>query len=491
MIEILSNIVFSIYLLCLVYILIYCCFQLQLLYYYLTRNSKYGKVKSINESELPIITVQLPIYNEYYVVERLIDNIIKLDYPKEKLEIQVIDDSTDDTRDLCARKIKEYQDLGYNIKGVYRSNRLGYKAGALKDAMDKVTGEFIAIFDADFLPEPDFLRKTIHHFQDEKIGVVQTRWGHINQDYSLLTKLQAFQLNVHFTVEQKGREKGNCMLQFNGTAGVWRKETISDSGGWHSDTLTEDLDLSYRAQMKGWKIIFLEDILSPAELPAEIHGLKSQQYRWMKGGAETAKKLLPMVWKSNISLYKKIHASVHLLGSSIFLSVFLLGVISVPLMFILNIGSYDFSILNIFLISTLIISAIYYVANAKASWSEFSVGHSILKFIFLFPIFLSLSMGMSLHNSIAVISGLIGKRSAFVRTPKFDVKGISSVIGDKNKYRLKNIGYITLLEGFLALYFLVGIIYGLKLGETSMAVFHTLLFLGYSSICFLSIKHSV
>ena len=492
--SILSHIVFSLYFLCLVYILIYCCFQFQLLYYYLRRKSRYSldedPQKKILDSQWPTVTIQLPIFNERYVVERLIDNIIKMDYPRDKLEIQVLDDSTDDTRQLSLNKIKEYNKLGFDISGFFREDRKGYKAGALKEATVEAKGEFIAIFDADFLPAPDFLKKTVPHFKNERIGVVQTRWGHLNQNYSLLTQLQAFQLNVHFTVEQKGREKGNCLLQFNGTAGIWRKETILESGGWHADTLTEDLDLSYRAQLKGWKIAYLEDILSPAELPSEIHGLKSQQYRWMKGGAETAKKLLPVVWRSNISIIQKIHASVHLLGSSIFLSIFLLGFVSVPLMFFLNMENYNFNILNVFLVSTLIISLIYYIANAKASWSQIGFGQSILKFIFLFPVFLSLSMGMSLHNSLAVLSGLSGRRSAFVRTPKFNIQGIGASLKNKKHYNYRNISMVTILEGLMALYFLFGLLYGLKLGEGSMIIFHLLLCAGYASICFLGIKHS-
>ncbi|MBK9735611.1 MAG: glycosyltransferase [Saprospiraceae bacterium] len=249
-----------------------------------------------------VVTIQLPVYNEKYVIERLIDNIIKLDYPKDRMEIHILDDSTDETKTIVQKKVSYYKKSGYNIDYFNRHERTGFKAGALKDGMKMAKGEFIAIFDADFLPRPNFLRLTLPSFDDPKIGVVQTRWEHINQSYSLLTELQAFQLNVHFTVEQKGRYQAGYMLQFNGTAGIWRSSCIIDAGGWEADTLTEDLDLSYRAQMKGWHIKYLEHVTAPAELPAEINGLKSQQFRWMKGGAETAKKMLPRVWDSKISL---------------------------------------------------------------------------------------------------------------------------------------------------------------------------------------------
>jgi cellulose synthase/poly-beta-1,6-N-acetylglucosamine synthase-like glycosyltransferase len=279
--------VFLIYVLALTYITVYCLMQLNLLYHYKRYHSKNNASeipRAENDENLPYVTIQLPIFNEMYVVERLIDNIVQFDYPKSKFEIHVLDDSTDETVEITRKKVEEYKAKGFNIEQICRTDRIGYKAGALKEATKKAKGEFIAIFDADFLPRPDFLRSTIPQFNDPKVGVVQTRWEHINQDYSILTRLQALQLNVHFTVEQQGRRAGNYFLQFNGTAGVWRKETIDDAGGWEADTLTEDLDLSIRAQLKGWEIVYLEKFGSPAELPAEMNGLKSQQFRWMKGG---------------------------------------------------------------------------------------------------------------------------------------------------------------------------------------------------------------
>ena len=483
-----ANILLGLYVVALIYIMVFCLMQFHLLYHY-RKNAEVSSqdFEDTKDEDLPFVTIQLPIYNELYVVERLVDNIAKFDYPKDKYEIHILDDSTDETMQIALAKVEEYKAKGFNIEHITRSNRVGYKAGALKEGTKFAKGKFLAIFDADFLPNPDFLRQTIPHFADEKVGVVQTRWEHINEDYSLITRLQAFQLNVHFTVEQMGRYNADYLLQFNGTAGIWRRECITDAGGWEADTLTEDLDLSYRAQFKGWKITFLEDITSPAELPAEMNGLKSQQHRWMKGGAETAVKLLPTVWKSNISLGQKIHATSHLLSSSIFLFVFFIGVSSVPLVFMLK--GFDFDYLGFFLISLLTIIVVYYNANVRKAWKDGLTVNNFLKFIFLFPVFLALSMGLSFHNSIAVIQGLRGKKSPFVRTPKFDIKGLTDSFA-KDKYHYKDINKVTIFEGLLAMYFMMAIIGAIVVGNTSFIIFHTLLAFGYSTIFFFSIKHS-
>jgi cellulose synthase/poly-beta-1,6-N-acetylglucosamine synthase-like glycosyltransferase len=485
-------ILFAFYILTLSFITVFCLMQFHLLYHYKKGRNSRSELKDIpldSSGHLPFVTIQLPIFNEMYVVERLIDNIIKFDYPKDRYEIHILDDSTDETLEISRKRAAYYQEKGYNIEVITRSDRSGFKAGALKYGMQFAKGDYIAIFDADFLPHADFLRQTMPYFKEEKVGVVQTRWEHINQGYSLITELQAFQLNVHFTIEQRGRDKGNYLLQFNGTAGVWRKETIYDAGGWEADTLTEDLDLSYRAQMKGWKIEFLENIVAPAELPAEMNGLKSQQFRWMKGGAETAKKMLPMVWKSNLSLPRKIHASVHLLSSSIFLLVFLVGVFSVPILFYLNPIGVNKDYLTIFMISLLSIIMVYYVANVQVAWKRENYLKMIAKFVLLFPIFLSLSMGLSLHNSVAVLQGYLGKKTPFVRTPKFGIKELADSF-NKQHYLMRNISKITIAEGFMAFYFLGGIIGAYYTGELSFILFHILLLLGYGTTFFYSIKHA-
>jgi cellulose synthase/poly-beta-1,6-N-acetylglucosamine synthase-like glycosyltransferase len=436
----------------------------------------------------PFVTIQLPIYNERYVVKRLIDNIMKVDYPKDKYEVQVIDDSTDITKSLSAKCVERYKKIGYNIELITRVDRKGFKAGALKHAMPLAKGEFIAIFDADFLPNPDFLKRVLPYFEDEKVGVVQTRWEHINQDYSLLTRLQAFQLNVHFTVEQKGRDAGNYMLQFNGTAGIWRREAIEEAGGWEADTLTEDLDLSYRAQLKGWKILFREDIGSPAELPSEMASLKSQQFRWMKGGAETAKKMLPTVWRSSMPFVKKFHATMHLLSSSVFLFVFIIGVFSVPILFYINPLGINPAYLSVFMVALLSIIAVYFSANMELAEKGEPKYKTFLKFLLIFPVFLALSMGLSLHNSIAVIQGYVGKKSAFVRTPKFDIRQLSDSF-NKKEYLSNKISLTTALEGLLAIYFAGGIIAGYMVNDGSFLIFHLLLLGGYSTIFYYSVKH--
>jgi cellulose synthase/poly-beta-1,6-N-acetylglucosamine synthase-like glycosyltransferase len=489
MIAVLGYIVFGIYCTALLYITIFCLVQFQLLWQY--KRKEVTDILMLDDAfdDLPpFVTVQLPIYNEQYVVVRLIDNICRLNYPKDRFEIQILDDSDDETLDISRQKVAEYKKKGFNIELVTRKKRTGYKAGALQNGLKTARGEFIAIFDADFLPKPEFLIATIQYFQDPKIGVVQTKWEHINQNYSLITRLQAFQLNVHFTVEQSGRQAADYLLQFNGTAGVWRKQTIEDAGGWEADTLTEDLDLSIRAQLKGWTIRYLEDVGSPAELPAEMNSLKSQQFRWMKGGAETAKKMLPTVWKSSLSYKKKLHATIHLLSSTIFVFVFLVGVFSVPLLFVLGPLGINANYFTFFLIGLLTIAAVYYVANVQASWVGESKSRTFFKFVVMFPLFLSLSMGLSLHNSIAVLQGYMGKKSPFIRTPKFNIQGITDTFS-KSKYLPKKIPFTTFLEGFLAIYFMGAIIAAIYYNDTTFIIFHLLLTFGYGAICYYSIRH--
>ncbi|MBK9254430.1 MAG: glycosyltransferase [Saprospiraceae bacterium] len=479
---------FSVYLISLTYVTFFCLMQLHLLYHYLKKSKAVIPASDNITNSFPFVTIQLPLFNEKYVAGRLIDNIMKMNYPKEKFEVHILDDSTDETVEISKQKAKEYASLGFNIQCITRKNREGYKAGALRDGMQFAKGELIAIFDADFLPEPDFLINTIPYFGDSKTGVVQTRWEHINQNYSLLTRLQAFQLNVHFTVEQKGRFDAGYMLQFNGTAGVWRKSTIEDAGGWEADTLTEDLDLSYRAQMKGWKIIYLEDITAPAELPADINGLKSQQYRWMKGGAETARKMLPKVWKADLHFMKKIHATMHLLSSSIFVFIFLLGVLSVPVIFMLSPTEYQMNAFSFYLLSLLIVIIVYFTANVNKAWPKENKIKMIFKFLFLFPVFLSLSMGLALHNGIAVLQGLAGRQTAFIRTPKFGIIDKKDRFGAAS-YFIKKLSWISVGEGIMVLYFLMAIIMGVLFDKTSFILLHILLFAGYSILFFYSLRH--
>jgi cellulose synthase/poly-beta-1,6-N-acetylglucosamine synthase-like glycosyltransferase len=337
---ILQYITITIYSISLILIFLYALAQLNLLFNYLSAQKKEDNSPQFDLSkseEVPFVTIQLPVFNEMYVMERLLENIVKLKYPKEKLEIQVLDDSTDESVETTALQIKKLQEQGIDIQHICRTNRQGFKAGALKEGLKTTKGEIIAIFDADFLPEEDWLLKTVPYFKDEKIGVVQTRWGHINRNYSTLTKIQAFALDAHFTLEQVGRNSKGHFINFNGTAGLWRKECIYDAGNWEGDTLTEDLDLSYRAQLKKWEFKYLENVETPAELPVIISAARSQQFRWNKGGAENFQKMTKRVLKAKeLPLKTKIHSVLHLLNSSMFLNVFIVAILSIPMLYIKN-----------------------------------------------------------------------------------------------------------------------------------------------------------
>lgn len=497
--SILVNTVFGVYLIALLIITFYCLLQLNLLFQY--KKSHWKKQPNGDPNfplqdlkpqsairAFPFVTIQLPIFNEQYVVERLIDNIMLLDYPKDRFEVHILDDSTDKTIEITKQKVDEYKALGFQIEQIRRKDRKGFKAGALKDAMQMAKGEFIAIFDADFLPDKDFLKNTIHHFKDEKTGVVQTRWEHLNESYSIITRLQALQLNVHFSIEQQGRQGGNYLRQFNGTAGVWRRTTIDDAGGWEADTLTEDLDLSIRAQLKGWRIIYLEEIGSPAELPSEMNGLKSQQFRWMKGGAETARKMLPTIWKSHLNFAQKFQVTLQLLGSSIFVCVFIMGVMSVPALLLIGQWKFGLDVMSWGLSGLFAFLIVQYVANVQVPSKNGGYWKKLIKFILLFPLFLALSMGLSLHNTVAVIQGWLGKQSAFVRTPKFNIKGWKDSIKSRH-YLSSKITWTTLFEGVLTIYFLAAIYYGYQKESLHFLALHVLLALGYGTTFYYTLKH--
>ncbi|GAB4246212.1 MAG: glycosyltransferase family 2 protein [Ekhidna sp.] len=436
-------------------------------------------------THFPKVTIQLPVFNERYVIERLIDAVCALNYPKEQLEIQVLDDSTDDTVNLIQNKVQQYRAEGFDIGHVRRPDREGFKAGALQYGLLRAKGEFIAIFDADFIPKEDFLLRTLPQFKSEKTGMVQTKWSHLNTDYGALTKIQAFWLDAHFTVEQKGREQAGSFINFNGTAGVWRKACIEDAGGWQHDTLTEDLDLSYRAQLKGWKFAYREEIESPAELPVVIPAIKSQQYRWNKGAAETARKTLGKVLRSEIGWKHKVRAVFHLLNSSVFLLLLVAAVLSIPMLYIKEYNPdlgliFDFG--SIFVIGFLAMGFFYWVA-AKATHPQYTIRYFILNF----PMFLAFSMGMALHNSIAVIEGYLGIKTPFVRTPKFNIQSKSDT-WKHNEYLNQVLTPTTLMEGLLSIYFVYGIFSGLKLEDYGLVLFHLMLAIGFAYVFFLSVK---
>jgi len=492
---ILETVIITIYTIAIVLIFMYSLAQLNLLYNYLS-SKKTNKICETfdfsNPNEVPIVTIQLPVFNEMYVMERLLDNISLIDYPKDRLEIQVLDDSTDETVATTAKQIKILQDTGLDIQHITRTDRSGFKAGALKEGLKIAKGEYIAIFDADFLPKKNWLKRTIPYFKDPEIGVVQTRWGHINRNYSLLTKIQAFALDAHFTLEQVGRNSKGHFINFNGTAGVWRKKCILDAGNWENDTLTEDLDLSYRAQLKNWKFKYLEDVETPAELPVVISAARSQQFRWNKGGAENFRKMLWRVIKSeNISFKTKIHGLLHLLNSTMFLNVFIVAVLSIPMLYIKNEYvhlRFYFYFMSFFVISTIIFFICYWFMYKQIYGSGLK---KFFSYIGMFFTFFSIAMGFSLHNSIAVLEGHMGKRSDFVRTPKFNISSIKDS-WKGNKYLKKNLSLNVIVEGVLMFYFAFGLysafVVGDQGGDFGLFPFHLMLFLGFGYVFFKSLS---
>ena len=473
-----------IYFLALFFLFLYSLGQLHLTRKYLNKTNS-PELTDHSLVELPVVTIQLPVYNEKYVVKRLIDKVCNLDYPKSFLDIQILDDSTDETSALIAESMTHYQALGFQINLLQRTERTGFKAGALAHGLKEAKGEFVAIFDADFLPKPEFLLKTLPHFTNEKVGLVQTRWGHVNRDHSFLTKLQAFGLDAHFSVEQSGRNSVNSFINFNGTAGIWRKTCIEEAGGWSADTLTEDLDLSYRAQLRGWKFVYLEAIESPAELPIIMPAIKSQQYRWNKGAAETTRKNLRKVLKGSLPLTTKVHATFHLLNSSVFLMLLIVAVLSLPLLLIkFNHPEYKliFSLANIFLIGFFSIAYFFWVAAKKAPYTRIKEG-----FIGTFLPFITLSMGLSLHNGLAVFEGLIGKKTPFIRTPKFNSIDKSSGTS-KNDYINFKLSPQTIIEILLALYFMLAIGVGIYIRDYGMLLFHLMLAIGFVVVSYKTLQ---
>jgi cellulose synthase/poly-beta-1,6-N-acetylglucosamine synthase-like glycosyltransferase len=398
--------------------------------------------------ELPRVTVQLPIFNEQFVVERLLETVCRIDYPKDKLDIQLLDDSTDETVEVARALVERYVSLGYPVTYHHRENRAGYKAGALDAGLKTSKGEFVAIFDADFTPPEDFLMKTIHHFSDPKIGMVQTRWTHINRNYSFLTEVEAILLDGHFVLEHSGRARSGVFFNFNGTAGMWRRQAIDEAGGWEHDTLTEDTDLSYRAQLKGWKFLYLQDVECPAELPVEMTAFKTQQARWAKGLIQVGKKILPRVMRSDIPFHNKIEAWFHLTANLSYPLMIVLSVLLLPAMIIRFYQGW-FQMLYIdfplFMASTFSVSSFYLVSQKELfprSWPR--------AFLYL-PFLMALGIGLTVTNTKAVLEALIGKQSAFARTPKYKVESRKDRVRT-TKYR-KRLGIVPWIELGIGCYF--------------------------------------
>jgi cellulose synthase/poly-beta-1,6-N-acetylglucosamine synthase-like glycosyltransferase len=471
----LSNITVILYALAAFLVLLYSISQFFLFYSYLIKKTK----KPVSHFEkLPSVTIQLPIFNEKYVVERLLNCIEKMDYPH--LQIQVLDDSTDQCLDISKDMVEKLKSKGLDIELIHRQDRSNFKAGALKNGLESAKGEFIAIFDADFLPASDWLSKTIHYFTNSEVGVVQTRWKHINRNYGILTKVLAMALDHHFTIEQVGRNQKHHFINFNGTAGIWRKECILDAGNWQGDTLTEDLDLSYRAQMKNWEFVYLEDVETPSELPVVMSAIRSQQFRWNKGGAENFGKFGWKVLKSKaIPLSHKIQGYAHLLNSSVFVWVFLMSILSVPLVFI---QETNFDLLLIFgtglKYTVVILFFVFYTSFRKTQSPHFK---DFFKFLLQFLIFFPVILGLTFHNAMAVLEGYFGIKSDFIRTPKFNIIS-SKDTWKENQYLGKKLTVSLFVEILLIVYFSLGIFFAVKNQQFDYMPFHVLLGLGYSIV---------
>jgi cellulose synthase/poly-beta-1,6-N-acetylglucosamine synthase-like glycosyltransferase len=435
----------------------------------------------IPEDELPKVLIQLPLYNEPFVVERLLQSILKINYPQHLITIQVLDDSTDKTTAIIIDFLQKNTIQYLNIQHIRRTERSSFKAGALAFGLAQSDADLVAIFDADFVPNADFLEKTVAHFyKNDRLALVQTRWAHLNRNHSVLTQVQAMQLDVHFTVEQGGRAGSGSFMQFNGTAGVWRAAAIHDAGGWQADTLTEDLDLSYRAQLRGWQMLYDESTTAPAELPMDIESLISQQFRWTKGGAECARKLLPMVLKADLPLLTKLNAITHLLSSLVFVAMIMAMIGSLLLPLIGNIIALPTQFWWLGFVPTALLFFVHFTTNFKIQNNIYSIKDgnifilikNILQFLLHYSLLLSLSMGIGFYNFRAVWEGWAGRKSAFIRTPK---RGNSSnIILKENDYSFYKILKSNRLEAFFCLllsvygimeivngYYIVSFIHGL------------------------------
>ena len=405
--------------------------------------------------EWPVVTVQLPVYNEMYVVDRLIDAVCGLDYPHDRLEIQVLDDSTDETREIVELAVRRQAARGFDITCLHRSKRVGYKAGALEEGMRVARGEFIAIFDADFVPPRDFLRGTVPYFAEARLAVVQARWGHLNQSYSLLTRVQAVLLDGHFVLEHGARSRSGCFFNFNGTAGVWRRQAIEDAGCWQHDTLTEDLDLSYRAQLRGWTFKFLPDLVAPAEVPVEMNAFKSQQHRWAKGSIQTCRKLLPYVLMSDLPFKVKAEAFFHLTANFNYLLMVALSILMFPAMIVrYEMGWTEMLVIDIPLFAAATLSVLnFYLICQREAYPDW---RTRVKYL---PVVMAIGIGLAVNNAKAVLEALFGQPGEFARTPKYGIERAHDDWQHKRYHQTMPIQ--PLVEVGLGLYFTATVFYAL------------------------------
>ena len=435
-------------------------------------------------ARLPVVTVQLPLYNERHVATRLLDACAALDYPPDKLEIQVLDDSTDETFGIVAARVEALRAEGLDVVHLHRHDRTGYKAGALQQGLLRARGTFVAIFDADFVPPPHFLRHSLAAFDAPDVGMVQGRWGHLNPHYSLLTRIQAFGLDAHFALEQRVRADEGLFMSFNGTAGIWRRACIEAAGGWHADTLTEDLDLSYRAQMAGWRFRYLDGLEVPAELPVEVQGLRQQQFRWTKGAAETVRKLLPTFLRARLPLRVKLQGVLHLTAHAVFPFVLLATLLHPILMYQSAMGRGP--------------GPLYFgiVSLGFVGFAGLIFGHALAQRqlypdwvwrMRLFPVFLAGTTGLAFNNTLAIAQAVVGWRTPFVRTPKYRVEGAPAVWW-KSTYAVRKLPAAVWVEAFLAVYACAGLAVVVAVGTWAAVPFQLLFAAGFSLITFWNVQ---
>jgi cellulose synthase/poly-beta-1,6-N-acetylglucosamine synthase-like glycosyltransferase len=435
--------------------------------------------------DLPRVTLQLPVYNEMYVVERLLDASAKIDYPRDKLDIQVLDDSTDETVDIARRKVEALRAQGIDISYIHRTDRTGFKAGALDNGLKTAKGEYVLIFDADFIPTTTIIHECIHHFTDPKVAVVQARWGHLNRDLSALTRVQSLMLDGHFIMEHTARSRADRFFNFNGTAGMWRKHAIDDAGGWQHETLTEDMDLSYRAQLKGWRFVYLKDVVVPAELPAEMNAFKAQQFRWAKGSLQVGRKLLPTILRSDIPFHQKSEAFFHLINNVAYPLLGLLSLLLLPCLMLRTTHGWREVVLvdlPLFFGTTFSVCT-FYLTTQKEEGSR-----SVWWALGRLPLLLALGIGLCVSQTKAVIEALIGQESEFVRTPKYGLVGNTR---DWSKRRYKGaLGIVPFIELGMALYFVATLILAFQHGRYASIPFVLLFLTGFGYVATTSFLHA-
>ncbi len=440
---------------------------------------------SFSEEDLPVITVQLPLFNEMYVVERLVKAITEVDYPRDRLQIQVLDDSTDETVKLAEATVEKYRRSGFDIEYVHRSDRTGFKAGALEHGMRTAKGELLAIFDADFVPNPDCLRKLVDYFTDPMVGCAQMRWSHINGDYNLLTRLQTIMLDGHFVVEQTTRNRTGGFFNFNGTAGIWRRKAIAMSGGWQHDTLTEDTDLSFRAQLMGWKFVYLLDEEAPAEIPVEINAFKEQQRRWAKGVMQVGIKLYPRIWRARLPLRVRLEMFFRLTGNISYPLMIVASFLQFPLLLVrYNQPFYHLMILDLPLLFFSSVSVFLFYGTAVWYLDKKRTPR-----LLHLPLVMALGIGLAFSNARAVLEALLGIKSDFIRTPKYQVEKNQDETWKRKKYKRKR-GLLPLLELSFSIYFLLAILYAINLRMWGTVPFLLLFFFGFGYMGVMSFVQS-